>query len=154
MDNPTPPLYFEDLTVGRVFRSGELEVTADAIKEFATKFDPQKFHLSETEAVDTVFGELVASGWHTTAMSMRLLVDGEMRLAGGIVGASMDELRWPRPTRPGDRLSLESEIIETRTLKSRPSHGIARVKMTTTNQEHAPVLTYIASLIVPRRTPA
>jgi acyl dehydratase len=68
MDNPTPPLYFEDLTVGRVFRSGELEVTADAIKEFATKFDPQKFHLSETEAVDTVFGELVASGWHTTAI--------------------------------------------------------------------------------------
>jgi acyl dehydratase len=151
MDSISPSLYFEDLTMGRIFHSGELEVTADAIKDFAKSFDPQKFHLSEAEAVDTIFGGLVASGWHTTAMSMRLLVDGEMRLAGGIVGASMDELRWPRPTRPGDRLSLESEVIETRVLKSRPSHGLARVKMTMTNQQHEPVLTYIASLIVPRR---
>jgi len=154
MDSTSPPLYFEDLIIGRIFRSGQLQVTSDAIKDFAKSFDPQKFHLSEVEAVDTIFGELVASGWHTTAMSMRLLVDSEMRLAGGIVGASMDELRWPRPTRPGDRLSLESQIIETRVLKSRPTHGLARVKMTATNQEHAPVLTYIASLIVPRRTPS
>jgi acyl dehydratase len=115
-----------------------LELTADAIKDFAKSFDPQKFHLSEAEAADTIFGELVASGWHTTALSMRLLVDGEMHLAGGIFGASMDELRWPRPTGPGDRLRLESEVVETRTLKSRPSHGLARVKMTTTNQRNGP----------------
>jgi acyl dehydratase len=134
-----------------MFRSGPIQVTANAIKEFARSFDPQPFHLDEAAAANSVFGELVASGWHTAAMSMRLLVDGEMHLAGGIVGASMEELRWPRPTKPGDLLSLESEVIETRAFKSRPTHGLARVKMTTMNQNQLPVLTFIASLIVPRR---
>lgn len=152
MINPSSSLYFEDLTIGRIFHSGSMEVTAETIKSFAKSFDPQPFHLDEAAAAETLFEGLVASGWHTTAMSMRLLVDGEMRISGGIVGASMDELRWPRPTKPGDQLNLKSEVIETRLLKSRPSQGLVRVRMMMTNQKQETVLTYIANLIVPRRS--
>lgn len=152
MTDVSPLLYFEDLSIGRTFHSGSIEVTSDAIKSFARSYDPQPFHLDDSAAVETLFEGLVASGWHTTAISMRLLVDGEMRISGGIVGASMDELRWPRPTRPGDRLSLTSEVIETRLLKSRPAHGLVRVKMMMINQKQETALTYIANLIVPRRS--
>lgn len=152
MINTSPSLYFEDLSIGRIFHSGSIEVTSEAIKSFAKSFDPQPFHLDEAVAAETLFEGLVASGWHTTAMSMHLLVEGEMRISGGIVGASMDELRWPRPTRPGDRLFLKSEVIETRLLKSRPSQGLVRVRMMMTNQKEETVLTYIANLIVPRRS--
>ncbi len=151
MADDRTPVYFEDLAVGRVFRAGPYAVTAAAIKDFAQAFDPQPFHLDEARAAGTFFGELVASGWHTAAMTMRLIVDGELKLAGGIVGAGMDELRWPRPTRPGDTLRLESEVLETRGLKSRPSHGLARIRNTTLTQKDEVVQSFVATLFVPRR---
>src|SRR5215813_6939500 len=116
----TAPLYFEDFEVGQVYRSGELPVDTAAIKAFATQFDPQPFHLDEAAAKGTLFGGLAASGFHTAALTMRLLVDGGAPIAGGIIGAGLDELRWPRPVRPGDRLRTESEVVEIVPSKTRP----------------------------------
>lgn len=97
-------------------------VEKEDIKALAAKFDPQPFHLDEAAAHETIFGGLAASGWHTAAMTMRLLVDSEIKPAGGIVGAGFDEFRWPRPVRPGDELRLESEVLD-----ARPSQSLARV---------------------------
>ncbi|MEH3145163.1 MAG: MaoC family dehydratase [Methylobacterium frigidaeris] len=146
-----PRLYLDDLVPGAIHRSGELTVTAEAIKAFARDFDPQPFHLDEREAEGTFFGGLAASGWHTAALTMRLLVDGGLPLAGGIVGAGMDELRWPRPVRPGDRLRLESEVLEVRPSHSRPDQGLVKARTTTLNQDGEPVQVLVANLVVPRR---
>ncbi len=152
MTSETRPLrYLEDYEVGQVFPSpGPLLVTAEAIKAFAAEFDPQPFHLDEETAKPTFFRGLAASGWHTAALTMRLLVDGELRPAGGIIGAG-GEVSWPRPLRPGDTLSLESEILEVRPSKSRPEQGLIKVRSTTLNQNGEPVQITVASLIVPRR---
>ena len=96
--------YLEDFAVGQTFRSGRLRIDTERIKTFAAEFDPQPFHLDEEAARDTIFGGLAASGWHTAALTMRLLVESDLKPAGGIVGAGVDELRWPRPVRPGDEL--------------------------------------------------
>src|SRR4051794_27842476 len=119
----TAPLYFEDFAVGQVYRSGELSVDTAAIKTFATQFGPQPFPLDEAAAKGTLFGGLAASGVHTAALTMRLLVDGGAPIAGGIIGAGLDELRWPRPTRTGDVLHTESEVVEKRESRSRPKEG-------------------------------
>jgi acyl dehydratase len=144
--------YFEDFAVGQRFGSGRLVVEKERIKSFAAEFDPQPFHLDEVAAQDTIFGGLAASGWHTAAMSMRLLVDSELRPAGGIVGAGSDEFRWPRPVRPGDELHLESEVLEVRPSKSRPTQGMIKVRTTTLNQNDEPVQILIANLVVSRRS--
>src|SRR5689334_1022441 len=107
--------YIEDLAPGQKYGSGRLRVEADRIKSFAAEFDPQPFHLDDATARDTLFRGLAASGWHTAALTMRLLVDSELRPAGGIIGAGFEELRWPKPVRPGDELHVESEILEVRT---------------------------------------
>jgi acyl dehydratase len=107
-------LYLEDLHVGDRFESSTYDVTETAIVEFANAFDPQPFHLDLDEAKRSVFEGLVASGWHTAAISMNLFVTGDLKLAGGSVGLGVDELRWPRPVRPGDTLRLQTEIIEVR----------------------------------------
>ena len=99
--------YLEDFSVGQIFQSGTISVSADEIKAFASQFDPQPFHLDETAAKATFFGGLVASGWHTAALTMRLIVDSELKIAGGSIGAGAEELRWPRPVRPGDTLRTE-----------------------------------------------
>lgn len=143
--------YLEDFAVGQTFGSGRLVVDQERIKSFAAEFDPQPFHLDEQAARDTIFRGLAASGWHTAAMTMRLLVESELRLAGGIVGAGGDEIRWPRPVRPGDELHLESEVLEVRPSKSRPDQGLMKVRTTTLNQDGAAVQVLIANLIVPRR---
>ena len=101
--------YLEDFMVGQTFGSGRLRVDKEQIKAFAAEFDPQPFHLDEDAALDTIFGGLAASGWHTAALTMRLLVESEIEPAGGVVGAGFDEFRWPRPVRPGDELHIESE---------------------------------------------
>src|SRR5262245_16022558 len=101
--------YLEDFTVGQTFRSGWRSIDEERIKTFAAEFDPQPFHLDEQVARSTIFGGLVASGWHTAAITMRLLVESGLRPAGGIVGAGFDEFRWPRPVRPGDALRIEVE---------------------------------------------
>ena len=144
--------YLEDYAVGQTFGSGRLRVDADQIKSFAAEFDPQPFHLDERTASRTIFRGLAASGWHTAALTMRLLVDGELKPAGGIVGAGFDEFRWPRPVRPGDELRLESQVLEVRPSKSRPEQGLIKVRTTTLNQTDEPVQILVANLVVPRRT--
>lgn len=143
--------YLEDLTPGRKFGSGRLRVEAERIKSFAKEFDPQPFHLDDAAAHDTLFRGLAASGWHTAAMTMRLLVDGELRPAGGIVGAGFEELSWPRPVRPGDELRVESEVLEVRASKSRPGQGLIKVRTTTLNQNGEPVQVMVGNLVVLRR---
>ena len=144
------PLYLEDFAVGQKFGSGRLTVTADAIKRFAAEFDPQPFHLDETSARATRFKGLAASGWHTASMTMRLLVDSEFKLAGGIVGAHV-ELDWPLPVRPGDVLRVESEVLEVRPSRSRPEQGLLRVRTTTFNQNDEAVQIMVSLVVVPRR---
>jgi acyl dehydratase len=143
--------YLEDFSIGQRFASGRLLVDKDQIKAFAAEFDPQPFHLDETAARDTIFRGLAASGWHTAALTMRLLVDGELKPAGGIIGAGFDEFRWPRPVRPGDELRVESEILEIRPSQSRPSQGIIKVRTTTLNQDGEAVQVFVGNLVVPRR---
>jgi acyl dehydratase len=144
-------LYLEDFAPGQKYESGSLRVTAEEIKAFASQYDPQPFHLDEAAARDTFFGGLAASGWHTAALTMKLLVAGELRPAGGIVGAGFEEFRWPRPVRPGDELHVESEILEVRASKSRPTQGVIKVKTTTLNQDGEAVQVFVGSLVVPRR---
>lgn len=144
-------LYLEDLKSGQTFGSGRIRIEAERIKGFAAEFDPQPFQLDEAAASGSIFQGLAASGWHTAAITMRLLVEGEFRPAGGIVGAGFDELRWPRPVRPGDELRVVSEVLEVRISKNRPDAGIVKVRTTTLNQLDQPVQVSLANLIVPRR---
>lgn len=143
--------YLEDFAVGQTFRSGRMRIDADRIKSFAAEFDPQPFHLDETAARGTIFAGLAASGWHTAAVTMRLLVAGELRPAGGIVGAGFEEFRWTKPVRPGDELRVESEVLEVRPSKSRPEQGLIKVRTTTLNQNDEPVQVLVGTLVVPRR---
>jgi acyl dehydratase len=143
--------YLEDFAVGQRFGSGRARVDAARIKSFAAEFDPQPFHLDEAAARGTIFQGLAASGWHTAALTMRLLVESELRPAGGIVGAGFDEFRWPRPVRPGDELRVESEILEVRPSKSRPGQGMIKVRTTTLNQNDEEVQVHVGNLVVPRR---
>jgi len=121
------------------------------IKAFAAAFDPQPFHLDEKAARDTLFHGLAASGWHTAAVTMRLLVESDLTPAGGIVGAGIEECRWPRPVRPGDELRVASEVLEVRPSQSRPDQGLLKVRTTTLNQHGEVVQILIANLVVPRR---
>ena len=146
-------LYLEDLQVGQRFTSGTHQIDADQIKKFAGEFDPQPFHLDDEAAKGTLFGGLAASGWHTAAITMRLLVETGLPLAGGIVGGG-GEMSWPKPTRPGDVLRVVSEIEEITPSRSRPDRGMVRVRNETRNQRDEIVQILIAKLVVPRRTPA
>jgi acyl dehydratase len=145
--------YLEDFTVGQTFGSGRLRVDKEQIKAFATEFDPQPFHLDEDAARNTIFRGLAASGWHTAALTMRLLVESEIEPAGGVV-TGFDEFRWPRPVRPGDELHIESEVLEVRPSRSRSNQGLIKVRTTTLNQNDEAVQVQIANLIVPRRQSA
>ena len=143
--------YLEDLEPGHKFVSGRLSVEAERIKSFAAEFDPQPFHLNEDSARDSFFNGLAASGWHTAAMTMRLLVESDFKPAGGIIGAGFDDMRWPRPVRPGDELHVESEVLEVRPSKSRPDQGLIKVRTTTLTQHNEPVQVFVGNLIVLRR---
>jgi len=142
-------LYLDDLQVGRRFVSKTYFVDEAEIKAFARQFDPQPFHLDENAAKDSLFSGLVASGWHTAAMTMRLLVEG-LPLAGGLIGAG-GELSWPQPTRPGDILRVESEVQEIIPSRSRPDRGVALMRIITRNQRDEVVQILVAKLVVPRR---
>ncbi len=145
--------YLEDFEAGQLFRgTTRMEVAADAIKAFAADFDPQPFHLDETGAERSIFGGLAASGWHTAAMTMRLLTEGEFQVAGGLIGLGLQELRWPRPVRPGDELRVEVEILAVRESNSRPGQGLVTTKTTTLNQRGDAVQEFVNTLIVPRRS--
>ena len=142
--------YFDDLKVGDRFKSEPLEVTVKQMIEFAHKFDPQMFHLTRKSAERTIFKGLVASGWHTAAMTMRLFVQ-RLNFAEGAIGLGVDELRWPNPVRPGDVLQVETEIIDLRLSRSKPNCGILRLRNVTTNQRGEIVQTMFANAMVPRR---
>jgi acyl dehydratase len=135
-------------------RIGDVHVVSNSGRETAVsipEFDPQPFHLDEHAAKRSVFGGLAASGWHTTALTMRLLVDSDLRIAGGLIGLGFEELRWPRPVRPGDELRVESLVLEKRESKSRPQQGLLKMRNTTINQHDEPVQLSVGTLIVPRR---
>ncbi len=143
-------LYLEDLRVGQRFASGTYVMEAPRIKAFAAEFDPQPFHIDESAAEATVFKGLAASGWHTAAVAMRLLVTGGLPFANGLVGLG-GEIAWPRPTRPGDILHVESEIVEITPSRSKPHQGIVTVRSTMFNQNGEAVYLLTAKLLVPRR---
>ena len=141
--------YLEDFAPGQKYRgASRLRVEAARVKSFAAEFDPQPFHLDEAAARETIFKGLAASGWHTAAITMRLLVDSDIKPAGGIVGAGFDELRWPRPVRPGDELRVQSEVLDVRVSRSRPDQGVVKVRTTTLNQNNEAVQVSVGSLIV------
>ena len=143
-------VYFDDLKAGDRFQSEPYEVPGKAIIEFAEKFDPQMFHLNVKSAERSIFKGLVASGWHTAAITMRLFVR-TLNFAEGAIGLGVDELRWPNAVRPADSLRVETEIVDVRGSKSKPSHGIIRIRNVTTNQRGEIVQTMFASAMVPRR---
>ena len=145
---PTP-LYLEDLHVGQTFASGSVTVTTEQIKAFAREFDPQPFHLDEDAARDSLFEGLAASGWHTAALTMKLLV-GAFPLAGGLVGAG-GETTWPRPTRPGDSLSVHVEVLEITPSRSRPDRGMIRTRTETRNQHGEAVQVSTVRIVAWRR---
>ena len=143
-------LHLEDLHVGRRFVSGTHRIDEGQIKAFAKQFDPQPFHLDAEAAKETLFEGLVASGWHTAAVSMRLLVESGLPIAGGIIGAA-GEIAWPKPTRPDATLHVESEILEIKPSRSHPDRGVATIRSETRNQHGEIVQVLIAKLVVPRR---
>lgn len=145
------PLYYEDLEVGRAYGSSPLTVSLEDIVAFASVYDPQPFHTDPSLARESVFGELVASGWHTAALTMRLRVTGELRLAGGWIGLGVESMRWPKPVRPGDTLRAEMEVLEKRESKSNPKRGIIRVRTSTFNQEGELVFETVTAQMVERR---
>lgn len=149
----TGRLCFEDLAVGTRFESAPITVSAADIKRFATEFDPQAFHLDEHAAQATFFRGLAASGWHTTALTMRLIV-ATLPIEGGVVGAGVDELQWPNALRPGDAIHLRCEVIEARVLRTRKSHGLVRMRVETLTQRGDAVQVMIPNMFVPLRAPS
>ncbi|MBV9736410.1 MAG: MaoC family dehydratase [Acidisphaera sp.] len=146
------PLHFEDFAVGRRFRCGTRRVDAEAIKAFARDYDPQPFHVDDAKAADSFFKGLAASGWHTAAMCMRLLVDG-LPIAGGIISAG-GTLEWKLPVRPGDTLGVEAEVLEARASRSRPEQGLVKLRISTRNQHGEDVQVFSPTVFVPRRASA
>lgn len=151
-EGPTA-LYLEDLHVGQRFTSGLYHMDDNGIKAFAAEFDPQPFHLDESVAQTSIFRGLSASGWHTAAVAMRLLVTGGLPLANGIIGLG-GELVWSKPTRPGDTLQVESEILEILPSRSKPNQGVVKVRTTTLNQRGEPVYVFTAKVLVFKRQSA
>ena len=142
-------LYLDDLSVGQRFTTGEYVLDADGAVAFASQWDPQPFHTDAAAAADSFFGELVASGWHTAAITMRLAVLG-LPIAGGLIGAG-GEISWPAPTRPGAVLHVEAEVLEVRPSRSRPDRGMAVVRMETVDREGAVAQVFTVTMVVPRR---
>jgi len=143
-------LYFDNFGIGATFTAGPVEMTAEEIKAFASRFDPQPFHTDEEAAKHSFFKGLAASGWHTAAVSMRMLVQA-LPVADGLIGAGLEELRWPQPTRPGDVLRISCEVLERREMKSRPGLGLVKIRCTTLNQKDEPVQVSVTTILAPLR---
>lgn len=143
-------LYLDDLRVGQRFTSATHALDEGQVIAFASQFDPQPFHLDVAAAEGMFFGGLVASGWHTAAITMRLMVRGGVPIAGGLIGAGA-EISWPRPTRPDDVLRVESEVLEIAPSRSRPDRGVVKLRIETRNQRDELVQVLEARLVVPRR---
>ncbi len=147
------PLHLEDLSVGQRFLTGSHVMTEEAIKAFAREFDPQPFHLDEAAAEASFFKGLAASGWHTASVTMRLLVTSDLKLAGGLIGAG-GELIWPRAVRPGDVLTVESEVLALEPSKSKPERGLVTVRSRTLNQKGEVVQDMTTRMLVWRKSQA
>ncbi len=143
--------YFEDVAAGDKFHTGEHEMTAEEIVAFGRQYDPQAFHTDPVAAERTLFGRLVASGWHTAAVTMRLMVRSDMQLDGGVIGQSVDVIRWPRPVLPGDRLRVTMEVVDKRESPHRSDRGIIKLRSRTLNQHGKIVQDMTASLLIARR---
>jgi acyl dehydratase len=146
-------LYFDDLAVGQKFVTRSVTLTLQDCTAFAAAFDPQPFHLDEEAARRSVFGRITASGWYTASLSMRLLVEGELTIAGGLIGLG-GEMTWPRPTYPGDTLRVETEVIGARRSATKEDRGIVTVRNQTLNQHGEPVQIATVKMLVPRRAAA
>ncbi len=147
----TNEMYFEDFTIGRIFKSESIYITKSEIIDYAHKFDPQFFHLDEEAAKNSVFGTLVASGWHTASLSMRLFVQACGNIHGGMIGRGVEKIEWPRPTYPEDILTITCEVISTKTPKSRPDLGIVNMHNITRNQDNKPVMIADIVMFVPKK---
>ncbi len=146
------PFYWEELQPGQKQTTSGVSVSEADIIAFAKQFDPQPFHTDPAAAPKLAFGGLVASGWHTAALTMRLIVGGGLQFAGGAIGRGLEELSWPKPVRPGDTLTAINEVLSTRPLKSMPTHGLVRLRTTTLNQQGEAVQMMVSVVLVPRRT--
>ncbi|MBI5423115.1 MAG: MaoC family dehydratase [Opitutae bacterium] len=144
-------LTWEDLQPGQKFGTAEYEMTAAEIVAFARQYDPQPFHTDPEAAKGSLFGEHVASGWHTAAVSMRLMVQGEMQVEGGVIGHVVEELRFPRPVRPGDRLRVAQEVVAKSEMPGRPTHGRLTLRSRTYNQDGKTVQHMTSQLVIQRR---
>jgi len=147
-------LFLEDFVVGQKYGTQRLRVDAEAIKAFAAAFDPQPFHLDDAAARASFFQGMSASGWHTAALTMRLLVEGDLRPAGGIIGVWAEEMKWPRAVRPGDELEVQAEVLAVRPSQSRPGQGFVKVRSTTLNQHGEAVQVLVINILVQSRQAA
>lgn len=153
MASPTAVHYFEDFHVGQKFVTAPHPIDAEQIVNFASQFDPQPFHLDDAAGKNTLFGGLVASGWHTASIAMRLTLEGELRIAGGMIGGG-GELQWTKPVRPGDTLRVHAVVLEVTPSRTHPDRGSIVVRSETRDQIGEVVQVFTARMIVPRRTPA
>jgi acyl dehydratase len=145
--------YYEDIEVGDTDEFGEYHVTKEEIIEFASKYDPQPFHTDEEAAKESAFGELVASGWHTAAICMRLLVDNMMDKRASMGARGVDELRWRQPVRPGDTLHIRTEVVDKRRSESDPGRGYVDNRMEGVNQDGEVVISWVGLGMVALRDP-
>lgn len=141
-------LYLQDLVVGQIFESDAFELTELGIKDFAAQWDPQPFHLDEDAAQDSFFEGLAGSGWQTACITMRLLVTSSFRPEGGVIGAGIEELKWLRPTRAGDRLRARAEVLDLREMKSKPGMGLARMRVETVDADGRVVQVFVTPLVM------
>ena len=146
--------YFEDLPAGAVFEAGSVTVGEAEIVDFARQYDPQLFHVDPVAARDTIYGGLIASGWHTVALCMRLLVDGVFGHSHGMGSPGVDEIRWLQPVRPGDTLTVRAIMLEARVSRSKPDRGVLRFRIEAYNQHHEQVLSMTGTGFMARKPPA
>lgn len=146
--------YMEDLTVGQKFTAGPIEMTEADIIAFAKQFDPQEFHTDPEAAKTSVFGAHVASGWHTCAITMRMILEASPKMKGGMIGRTIEKLSWPRAVKAGDKLTFEGEILDLRASTTDDQRGVMRVKNITRNQLGKPVLEMESIVFVPRKRKA
>lgn len=150
----SPKIHFEDLVVGTVETCGGYQVTRDEVIGFATNYDPQPFHVDDEAAAASIFGKIAASGMHTLAMTMRMMVDNRAGRYASIGGGGIDKLRWTAPVYPGDTLSVRSTLVDKRRIRSRPERGMAVMRQETMNQHGKVVMTYEVSAFFAVRDPS
>jgi acyl dehydratase len=148
---PPSDRYFEDYTPGHIYELGSVTLSESEIVEFARQYDPQYFHLDREKAAAGPFGGIIASGWHTIGVAMRLYVDQYLSHVASLASPGVDDVRWPNPVRPGDTLRIRVTVLDARTSKSKPEKGIVRAKVEALNQRGELVLSTIIVSFVGRR---